>query len=196
MFLPSLTILAIPLSCLSDYLGITDGLGDWPTARLSTDAWYTMSLPEVSSLDSSIPPCVMAAHTFRPTWIKNAKQEIYITAYNFSQRELVAYRLQLSPPTGPRTDADTFLKIVTSKSFPCEALCWAPGTYTNSGRVVGLLPRARSFRCFSLFSEKDQPSGTLQLDEDIPGSMSITTFEPWSGSVAVGTPGRLRIFHL
>lgn len=215
MLLPSLSILAIPLSVLGQHFAGHDDIQDVPTSEFSLDDWKPLTLtdPEVSP---DTPPCIVAHRSFKPTWIENAAEEIHITIYDFATKRFLAYRVHLtsSLPNAssgpypakigneyerklrPTRERQCPLKLVSMKALPCEALPWAPRSLTNSGRTTGLMPGASAFRCFSLFTEADQPTSTLQLDDDIPDDMSITTVEPWSGKIAVGTLGRLRVYHL
>ena len=215
MLLPTFTILAVPLSTLEQHLTGNVDLQDVMTTELSLDDWKPLTLtdPEVSP---DIPPCIVAHRSFKPTWIENATEEIHITIYDFATRRFLAYRLQLASSLAnassgfylaeigneyernlrPTQERQCPLKLVSMKVLPCEALPWAPRSLTNSGRTTGLMPGASAFRCFSLFTEADQPTSTLLLDDDIPDDMSITTVEPWSGKIAVGTLGRVRVYHL
>lgn len=217
MLLPPFVAVAIPLSVVKSSLTVSDGSGGLPTAIFSLNDWGLLELDELNNTTSDIRPCIVALHSFKPTWMKEPAQELFATIYDFSNRNLLVYRMRLPSSQSSTCDRKSEnieaghsgkatatsamvshcpLIRLSTKVIPCAALPWAPRSLTNSGRVLGLMPDERAFRCFSLFTDGEQPQSSLQLDDDIPGGMSIATVEPWSSAIAVGMPGRLRVFNL
>ena len=146
-------------------------------------------------------PWVLALHTFKPTWRgTDAPVEIYVVAYGRVENRmwtkcLLTYNIQLLPGTDAGIMATgQRLKLVKQSFAPAETVPWNSDCITNNGRMFA--QRAQLLG-FSLFSDLPQPCNSIDLgirvnpDEE----PTIASVEPYSGAMAVGTPGRVRIIY-
>ncbi|KAL5532571.1 hypothetical protein ACEPAF_4345 [Sanghuangporus sanghuang] len=149
-------------------------------------------------------PWILAHRVFTPVWKPNPPTEIFIAAYDCgpggqTPTRLVSFRLQLSHFHSPDPNSPPIgiLSLVKSSCAQSSQLPWNSRSLSNSGRMFSLRSK---IRCFSLFADTPQPMNELNLSKDIVPCADdiepvISCVEPWSGAIAVGRPGRVKIVN-
>ncbi|EJD04798.1 uncharacterized protein FOMMEDRAFT_139520 [Fomitiporia mediterranea MF3/22] len=189
------SVVALPLSILDVQWSSASDYRIWNTFVYNLERGSVLTLSPVSN-DG---PWMLTTHLFTPTWIENAPTEIYIVGYGNlweMPKVFLSFRVQLtSSSEGDDMPADTLrpvLKSVTRSS--AHRLPWDSHCVSNSGHVVCF---RRNLRCFSLFSEEEQPMAELELDmHEASQDEPVVTVEPWSGALVASTGNIVQIVHL
>ena len=89
---------------------------------------------------------------------------------------------------------DWKLSVLEQTCAPASTVPWNPNCISNSGHII--TTHDQSY-CFKLFNQREQPHSVIELGvETTPGmEPTLTSVEPWSGSVVIGTPGLVRIIR-
>lgn len=215
--------LAAPLSIVDGQWSTSRNPDHWETVVVKADDWPILNIDAEDTRESSDVPLIFGVHSFKPTWVEGAPTEIYVASFDrkgrrIGNRNIISYRLRLTaeePRAEQHETSDPVLHSLSSNTKPKKSPLvlvsvshvpvsyqpWNPDSFTNAGRMCILM--RNTVRCFSLFPStpstlKTQPMNWLELDEDIGMTEEdvIMTVEPWSGAIAVGTPGRVRVFYL
>ena len=159
----------------------------WKTFRCVAEGCGILGL---SSPDDE--PCWMiTSRVFAPTWKKGAHAEMFIVTYNgaWNSPTLLSFRIQLDSLNGclaPR------LKNTTRTA--ASRLPWDSHCISNSGQVFCL---RNALRCFSVFSETQQPVAELDVDLKQHGDCEpAVTVEPWSGTTVAYVERTVVIFRV
>ncbi|THH10694.1 hypothetical protein EW145_g1143 [Phellinidium pouzarii] len=210
MKLASFSAVAIPLSALDGHWSQSESFVDWESVSINPDRFTVLPLTfgedDNTSSNNMFHPTLLAMHSFKPTWIKDAPTEIYVVVYDgvgFASKRFVSYRLQLSqarqsclsyvPDSEKRRlispnsasangSAPYSLTVVAMECASAAKLPWNENSLSNAGHVY-------------------QPHNTLSLDtiirpEDLDVQPTMLSVEPWSGAIVAGTPGLVRVYYL
>lgn len=168
-------------------------------------------------------PYIFATHSFESNWLRGSPTEIILAAclseWDADSDEkdrfhLLSYHLRVSreDPSSPAT-----LSLVNATVSPAPTIAWNPSAMTNNGRILSFLEsglhddtdngdpldpktgkNGSSLMQYSLFCDEKQPLRRLMLDREVlsPKTPVLTAADPWTGAIALRTPGRLRVVHL
>lgn len=100
-----------------------------------------------------------------------------------------------SEPEHPKLEAmcgEWKLSLVEQACAPASTVPWNPSCIANSGHIITSHDQAY---CFKLFRNGEQPHTTVDLGMELDPGMepTLASVEPWSGSLVIGTPGKVRI---
>lgn len=212
--------LAVPLTFLDGRWSKSRNPDDWESVIVKADDWPILNVNTGDTRETLDVPLIFGVHSFKPTWIRNAPTEVYVASFDrkgHKLRNIIFYHLQFSAPETMTQEEPGFGFHVSSSNtsskkspftlvdvlhVPVSHQPWNPDSFSNAGRMCILV--RNTLRCFSLFPSPHlsiratQPVNWLELDEDIGAADDdvVMTMEPWSGAIAVGTPGRVRVFYL
>ncbi|EJD02480.1 uncharacterized protein FOMMEDRAFT_134996 [Fomitiporia mediterranea MF3/22] len=199
----------LPLSALNGKWSKAPDHTSWPhvSVRPSELGSTVLLLPypgqeeRVINRNDGLGPWILAHRVYKPTWKPNAPTEIFIAAYDFgpggqTPTRLVSFRLQLSRSSSS-SPTERVLSLVKSSCAQASQLPWNSRSLSNAGRMFSLRSK---IRCFSLFTDATQPMNELNLNKDIVPCADeiepvISSVEPWSGAIAIGMPGMVKVIN-
>lgn len=208
--MPDLCLTALPLSNLEGHWSQSPDHRQWELITLDPEASFRSDHQEhnaqgklvlpLQRLDAADGPWVLAIHVATPTWrCADAHPEIIVIAFGRTgdlsrSRRLLAYKAQLLPSQR--------LKLLAQSCMPADTVPWDPNCVTNAGRMFELWDK--EVLAYSLFAVSDGISSTPRpkkidlgeflrpVEERVPTTCAA---DPYSGAVAIGTPGLVRVFH-
>ncbi|EJD04781.1 uncharacterized protein FOMMEDRAFT_132672 [Fomitiporia mediterranea MF3/22] len=190
-----LSVVALPLSILDEQWSSASDYRIWNTFVYNLERGSVLTLSPVNN-DG---PWMLTTHLFTPTWMENAPAEMYIVGYGNlweMPKVFLTFRVQLySSSEGDNTLADRLQLVLKSTTrSSAHHLPWDSHCVSNSGYLVCF---RRNLRCFSLFSEEEQPIAELELDiHETSQGEPVVTVEPWSGALVASTGYTVQVFHL
>ena len=209
----------LPLSSLDGYWSTHTNFERWETVIIENNPMENklqiVDLPyskprinlDIGPPETDTGPRILAHHVYKPTWRQAAPTEIFIAAWDWARNHqspprLLSYRLQLKK-NECRTDPSSLpplqksLKVLSANFASTPYLPWNARSLSNAGRMFSLREKLRTF---CLFTDEEQPVSTMELDlgsdlwpagSDV--SPIISAVEPWSGTIAIGQAGHIRI---